>query len=107
MERIQTLINRLQEQVRQHADIAQMQVTLQLMQAELSQLQKSSVRTLGTSKVAVVLPMPVAVASVQEAEPLPGKEPPAMPAPNARPRAKTQLDLHFDPMNEIPTFSQY
>ena len=64
MERIQTLINRLQEQVRQNADVAQMQLTLQLLQSELNQLQKTSVRTLGTSKVSVVLPTPVAIAPV-------------------------------------------
>jgi hypothetical protein len=50
MERIQALINRLQEQVKQNADVAQMQVTIQLLQLELNQLQKSSsTRTLGTS----------------------------------------------------------
>ena len=64
MERIQTLINRLQEQVKQNADVTQMQLTLQLLQSELNQLQKTSVRTLGTSKVSVVLPTPVAVAPV-------------------------------------------
>src|SRR5690242_11963264 len=65
MERIQTLINRLQEQVRQNADVAQMQLTLQLLQAELNQLQKASVKTLGTSKVAVVMPTRVAVAKTE------------------------------------------
>ena len=65
MERIQTLINRLQEQVRQNADVAQMQLTLQLLQAELNQLQKASVRTLGTSKVAVVMPTRVSVAKTE------------------------------------------
>jgi hypothetical protein len=44
MERIQTLINRLQEQVRQNADVSQMQMTLQLLQSELNQLQKTSAR---------------------------------------------------------------
>ena len=62
MERIQTLINRLQEQVKQNADVSQMQMTLQLLQSELNQLQKTSARTLGTSKVSVVLPTPVAIA---------------------------------------------
>ena len=50
MERIQTLINRLQEQVKQNADVAQMQLTVQLLQSELSQLQKTSVRTYTTLK---------------------------------------------------------
>jgi hypothetical protein len=106
MERIQTLINRLQEQVTQNADVAQMQMTLQLLQAELNQLQKKSVRTLGTSKVAVVLPRPVAIAAVTVAESEPDEEP-ITPVAKSKTKTKNQLDLHFDPMNEIPTFSQH
>ena len=117
MERIQTLINRLQEQVRQNADVAQMQLTLQLLQAELNQLQKASARTLGTSKVAVVMPTRVTVATaarvkeevkeeiqtgVKEEE-----EAVTVPVAKAKPKNEGQLDFHFDPMNEIPTFSQH
>ena len=106
MERIQTLINRLQEQVRQNADVSQMQMTLQLLQSELNQLQKTSSRTLGTSKVSVVLPTPVAIAPVsiikKEVE-----EEEVISIPKIKSKPKSQLDLHFDPMNEIPTFSQY
>lgn len=104
MERIQTLINRLQEQVRQNAELAQMQLTLQLLQAELNQLQKSPVRTLGTSKVAVVLPTPVAQRIRQEVM---EEEPPVISTPKPKPKTDNQLDLLFDPMNEIPTFSQH
>jgi len=109
MERIQALINRLQEQVKQNADVAQMQMTVQLLQSEINQLQRSSTRTLGTSKVAVVLPTPVRVAPV--AVPVVEKEPELEPAVISTPRSKQknngQLDMHFDPMNEIPTFSQH
>ena len=110
MERIQALINRLQEQVRQNADVTQMQVTLQLLQLELNQLQRSSsTRTLGTSKVSVVLPTPVAVAPaaapVTEREQ--EKEQTVISAPKAKPKNNNQIDIHFDPMNEIPTFSQH
>ena len=107
MERIQTLINRLQEQVKQNADVAQMQLTLQLLQSELNQLQKTSVRTLGTSKVSVVLPTPVAVApaSIKKSEPEEWQE--VISAAKAKTKNNNQLDIHFDPMNEIPTFSQY
>ena len=107
MERIQTLINRLQEQVRQNADVAQMQLTLQLLQSELNQLQKTSVRTLGTSKVSVVLPTPVAIApvSIKKSEPEEWQE--VISAPKAKTKNNNQLDIHFDPMNEIPTFSQH
>ena len=107
MERIQTLINRLQEQVKQNADVAQMQLTLQLLQSELNQLQKTSVRTLGTSKVSVVLPTPVAIApvSIKKSEPEEWQE--VISAPKAKTKNNNQLDIRFDPMNEIPTFSQY
>jgi len=107
MERIQTLINRLQEQVRQNADVAQMQLTVQLLQAELSQLQKTSVRTLGTSKVSVVLPTPAAIAPAPVIERQPEDIQSAIAPPKAKPKNNNQLDIHFDPMNEIPTFSQH
>lgn len=107
MERIQTLINRLQEQVRQNADVAQMQLTLQLLQSELNQLQKTSVRTLGTSKVSVVLPTPVAIAPVSVTKKEAEEEQEVISVPKIKSKPKSQLDLHFDPMNEIPTFSQY
>src|SRR6185503_14270348 len=112
MERLQTLINRLQEQVRQNADVAQMQLTLQLLQAELNQLQKASARTLGTSKVAVVMPTRVTVATaarvkeeVKEEIQTGVKEEEAVTVPvaKAKPKNEGQLDFHFDPMNEIPT----
>jgi len=106
MERIQTLINRLQEQVKQNADVAQMQLTVQLLQSELSQLQKTSVRTLGTSKVSVVLPTPVAIKSAPVMEREPEEVQATVMAPKVKPR-NNQLDIHFDPMNEIPTFSQH
>jgi len=107
MERIQTLINRLQEQVKQNADIAQMQLTLQLLQSELNQLQKTSVRTLGTSKVSVVLPTPVAIAPASVTKKEVEEEQEVISIPKIKSKPKSQLDLHFDPMNEIPTFSQY
>ena len=110
MERIQALINRLQEQVKQNADVAQMQVTIQLLQSELNQLQKtSSARTLGTSKVSVVLPTPVAIApaAAPVAEREPDEEQVVIAVQRSKPKNNNQLDIHFDPMNEIPTFSQH
>ena len=109
MERIQTLINRLQEQVKQNADPAQMQLTVQLLQAELNQLQKTSVRTLGTSKVSVVLPTPVAPVSgkKREVEEIREEVQEVVLAPKPKTKNNSQLDIHFDPMNEIPTFSQH
>jgi len=109
MERIQALINRLQEQVKQNADVAQMQMTVQLLQSEINQLQRSSARTLGTSKVAVVLPTPVTIAPVSAPviEKEPGAEQAVISSPKSKSKNNGQLDIHFDPMNEIPTFSQH
>jgi len=56
MERIQVLISKLKDQFEQNADPAQMLVTVQLLQTELSQKQSTGKQFLGTSKVAVVLP---------------------------------------------------
>jgi len=55
MERIQVLIEKLQQQYQQKENAASMLVTLQLLQNELTALQKGN-KTLGTSKVAVVMP---------------------------------------------------
>jgi len=83
-----------------------MQMTLQLLQSELNQLQKTSARTLGTSKVSVVLPTPVAIAPVSIIKKEVGEEE-VISVPKIKSKPKSQLDIHFDPMNEIPTFSQY
>lgn len=107
MERIQTLINRLQEQVKQNAEVAHMQLTVQLLQSELNQLQKSSARTLGTSKVAVVLPTPVSIAAAPPVERQPEEMERVISNSTINLKNNSQIDIHFDPMNEIPTFSQY
>ena len=102
MERIQTLINRLQEQVQQQADAAQMQVTLQLLQAEINQLQNKSPRPLGTSKVAVIMPSTPIVSM-----PEPEKETPSYSYPKVKQKNKNQLDLYADPLRDIPTLAQH
>ncbi|HKO82106.1 MAG TPA: hypothetical protein VJU78_16980, partial [Chitinophagaceae bacterium] len=55
MERIEVLISKLNEQFRQNATPEQMLFTLQLLQNELTAHQQEK-KTLGTSKVSVVLP---------------------------------------------------
>jgi len=102
MERIQALINLLQEQVKQQAEVSQMQATLQLLQAEINQLQNKSSKSLGTSKVAVILP-----SSPVTAIPEPDKETPTYSYPKVKQKNKNQLDLYSDPLNEIPTFAQH
>ncbi len=84
-----------------------MQLTLQLLQAELNQLQKTPVRTLGTSKVSVVLPTPVAIAPVSISKDRSEAEQEVIAAPKAKSKSNSQIDIHFDPMNEIPTFAQH
>ena len=56
MERIEALIQKLKEQSEQKADPNVMLGTVQLLQFELSKLKSSAPRSLGTAKVAVVLP---------------------------------------------------
>lgn len=55
MERIQVLLEKLQQQYQQKDDAASMLVTVQLLQNELLALQKNN-KVLGTSKVSVVMP---------------------------------------------------
>ena len=102
MERIQSLINRLQEQLDQRAGAVQMLATIQLLQAELGQSAQGTGKILGTSKVAVMMPSATQYFRKQEEE----KEisPPAI--QKNKPKPRNQLDLHFDPMSEIPTLSQ-
>ncbi len=128
MERIEALIGKLKEQFQQQADPSLLLGTVQLLQFELTKLQRSSQQSLGTAKVAVMLPvagMMGAVASQYEQyAPRPLEK--AVPEPEApvKPmehRVKEtllvddgflsvvqkngQLDMVFDPMTEIPTLS--
>lgn len=118
MERIEALIHKLQEQFDQKADPAQLQMTVQMLQHELGQLQSNEKRTLGTSKVSVVMPTGSAVNPVQFEKYAP------RPVQHEEPVVKEikeillldegsvsvlqkngQLDMVFDPMTEIPTLS--
>lgn len=57
MERVQALISKLQDQLNKGCEPVVMQVTLQMLQAELQQLSRNTTNELGTAKVAVVLPL--------------------------------------------------
>lgn len=108
MERIESLVKRLQEQVSQHADPAQMQMTLQLIQSELNQMQPGKAKVLGTSKVAVVLPSRnTPVHSTEKIAENEMSEAAADSASYYKPKHKPdgQLDLYFDPLIETPTLS--
>jgi hypothetical protein len=118
MERIEALIDKLKEQFDQKADPAQLQMTVQMLQHELGQLQSNASRTLGTSKVSVVMPSGPAVSPAQVEKYAP------KPIVHEEPAVKEvkeilvleegsvsvlqkngQLDMVFDPMTEIPTLS--
>ncbi|MBS1610843.1 MAG: hypothetical protein JSS70_19230 [Bacteroidetes bacterium] len=131
MERIQVLISKLNDQFQQKADPAQMLVTVQLLQAELGQQQVNNRQTLGTSKVAVVLPKSSAAPVFNSAEyekygpkpkvaqPVVAEQPVEVAQEteekqynnyiknngNGSVKRKEQGGLLFDPLVEIPTLS--
>ena len=113
MERIEALINKLKEQFEQRVSPAQLQMTVQLLQNELAQHQANGAKTLGTSKVAVVLPS----AQYEQYAPRPLDESVEEPVREVKEtilvdegsvsvvQKNGQLDMVFDPMTEIPTLS--
>jgi hypothetical protein len=120
MERIQVLIAKLKEQADQQADATEMLATLQLLQNELqnghpvanSNGVPVQAKRLGTSKVAVVMP-----ASMQQQFEKYGPKQADPPVIHEKEtvlvekgsvsivQENGQLDMVFDPMNEIPTLS--
>lgn len=130
MERIEVLIHKLKEQLEQKASPGSMLVTVQILEAELFRLQSGGQQTLGTSKVAVMMPrasgLPqqpvydsgkkeekivyeldetemgdeVTEEEVKNIEPVIPKK--AVPPP-VKPKESGFL---FDPMTEIPTLAQ-
>jgi hypothetical protein len=122
MERIEALISKLKEQFGQHADPLLMLGTVQLLQFELTKLKSGSQQSLGTAKVAVILPAvntagtpglsgydkyaprpleteEIAVKEVKETLLVDDGAVSVV-------QKNGQLDMVFDPMSEIPTFSQ-
>jgi hypothetical protein len=123
MERIEALISKLKEQFEQQADPNLLLGTVQLLQFELTKLKTGSQQTLGTAKVAVMLPLANAVGAASHYEKYAPK-----PAEKIMHELKEkvhevketllvdegsisvvqkngQLDMVFDPMTEIPTLS--
>jgi hypothetical protein len=123
MSRIEALITKLKEQFEQGDDAAQLLLTVQMLQAELLQSHNKSAQVLGTSKVAVVMPKSANVF----AEPLqpekqtlkPEGESKVQTGDSRQVKEKVlvqddsvslvgkhgQLDLIFDPLQEIPTLA--
>jgi hypothetical protein len=116
MERIRVLIAKLKEQTEQNASPSQMLVTVQMLQNELYQLQVNGNFSLGTSKVAVMLPKTVNISISQEApkkaeakverQHVEMEKEEAVYSKNRTPSPKkTEPNLLFDPLFEIPTLS--
>lgn len=129
MERIENLVSKLNEQVRQNLAPQELLGTVQLLQFELMKMNLEATQTLGTAKIAVVLPMSnmisVAAASGYEKyapRPVDTNRPveKAVQEPEVHTVKETvlvdngtlsvvqknhQLDMVFDPMTEIPTLS--
>jgi len=117
MERIEALISQLKEQFQQNADPAQMLGTVQLLQFELSKMKSNSQQSLGTAKVAVVLPIANVIgvaAGYEKYAPKPVVEKTMQEVKEtilvdngslSVVQKNHQLDMVFDPMTEIPTLS--
>jgi hypothetical protein len=121
MERIEALINRLKEQFDLNTDPSVLLGTVQLLQFELTKMNSSQRPSLGTSKVAVVLPsaqitVTAAGENYEKYAPKPVEDIPAVKEVKETflldegsisvVQRNGQLDMVFDPMSEIPTFSQ-
>ena len=114
MERIQILISKLKEQAEQKASPSQMLVTVQMLQNELYQVQVNGNYTLGTSKVAVMLPKTVNISIPEEAnqrkvanldDHLLEQEETTFSKTRVPSKKTDQSSLLFDPLFEIPTLS--
>lgn len=110
MERIQALINQLKELSDNNADSPSLLAVVQQLQQELMRQQQP--RSLGTSKVAVLMPANVVsqelVAQYGPKVEEPVVEEPAVEVAEETPTVKDdgRLEMRFDPMVEIPTLSQ-
>ena len=108
----------------QQAEAAEMLGTVQLLQFELSRHQSKQQQSLGTAKVAVVLPAVSMAMSVAKEDPMtyekyapkPSDQPPPVKEKKetllvddgniSLVQKNGQLDMVFDPLTEIPTLSQ-
>lgn len=136
MERIEILIKKLNEQFEQAADSAQLLGTVRLLEFELTKLNVAGQQSLGTAKVAVMLPLSNAVGAGVVTGAISGSNAVAAPvissdeakyAPKLEPapvkeikeilvleddavsvlQKNGQLDMVFDPLQEVPTLSQH
>jgi hypothetical protein len=123
MERIEALISKLKEQFEQKADPNQLLGTVQLLQFELTKLKSGNQQTLGTAKVAVMLPAGTMIGAAASAYERYAPKPVEIATERKDTKHEVkeivlidngtlsvvqkngQLDMVFDPMTEIPTLS--
>ena len=113
MERIQILLAKLKAQADQNASPSQMLVTVQMLQNEIYQLQLTGGQSLGTSKVAVMLPKTVTIAvqpgTMREDVSAPEDKSPSIQGENGlsanRSFSSRNNNPSFDPLFETPTLS--
>lgn len=119
MERIEALISKLKEQFGQNADPALMLGTVQLLQFELTKIKVNAQQNLGTAKVAVILPTvnvdaPTGLSQYDKYAPQPVDQLATKEvketllvdeAALSVVQKNGQLDMVFDPMSEIPTYT--
>ena len=112
MERLQELISKLKEQFEQNAPASQLLLTTQLIQSELFRTNQQPASTLGTAKVAVVMPsaMKINVAEKELNEAPVVNQPkekevelPKIPQPLKK---QTVDNWAYNPLSDIPTLSQ-
>lgn len=111
MDRLAELISKLNEQFAQNADHGQLMMTVKQIESALSSLSPASGKTLGTSKVSVLMPGPVRFSEPATALPKPTE--PVQTAKNVEDKKimKEQVITPknegwlFDPMVEIPTLA--
>ncbi len=113
MERLQELISKLKEQFEQKAPASQLLLTTQLIQSELFRMNQQPASTLGTAKVAVVMPsaMKITVAEKEVIEApviqeLKEKEIELPKIPQASKKPVTD-DWLYSPLSDVPTLAQH
>jgi hypothetical protein len=111
MERLQELISKLKEQFEQKAPASQLLLTTQLIQSELFRMNQQPASTLGTAKVAVVMPsaMKITVAEKEVIETPVTQELKEIELPKIPPASKNPVtdDWLYKPLSDIPTLAQH
>lgn len=110
MERLEQLIGKLKEQFEKNVHASQMLVTTKQIEAELSRAGNTRPSTIGTAKVAVVMPSSGNNNIFEEEKEIHELFEEEIPEPvqqikMAEPEKKQQTTWVFDPISEIPTLA--